>query len=283
MAIEGDLRDMSLDTLIQMVCQQGSQRMGLFLRQGHQRGIVYIERGEVVHACLGTLEGEQAVYQLLRWTAGTFRTSAQVEIPRQTIRVPWGHLLLEGARQADELGQASPERHNQPLSPQALLQDNALENDLTTLISQLEFQRSQLTGLPQDSRRAQASLLVLAEMVNNLVVLGEKRLRASGQAASLAQALAQAAETHPRLRLLQAERNRLSAQTIGNLYTSWRSDLSGRQETFQQIAHGMVEVMELFFSNLSERFQARASGEQWQEMCAIFLADLAQAVESIKY
>ena len=73
MAIKGDLKDMSLPGLIQMICTE-QRKAALLIRHNRvDEGALFFEGGEIVHARTGSLAGEEAVYHLLQWSEGTFQ------------------------------------------------------------------------------------------------------------------------------------------------------------------------------------------------------------------
>ena len=78
----------------------------LTIRRGADRGTIWFERGEIVHAECGELTGEEAVYHLLQWQNGQFSLDRDARAPLRTIDIPWQNVLLEGCRRLDEQPQA---------------------------------------------------------------------------------------------------------------------------------------------------------------------------------
>lgn len=101
MAMQGLLRDMGVPELIQHVCQEG-QTARLVVEDSGRHAEVFFEGGQVVHAQLGDREGEQAVFAILDWRAGSFRLEPEVHAPKRSIERSCTGLLLEGARRLDE-------------------------------------------------------------------------------------------------------------------------------------------------------------------------------------
>jgi hypothetical protein len=281
MAVEGDLKDISLINLIQMICQQGS-KAALFLKRDRERGMLFFEHGEIIHASSDAVEGVEAVYRLLGWTNGAFRMSPYSEVPRRTVKIPWGQIVLEGIRMVDEERAKMGAEVEKILSSGELQQDAALENNLTYLLSRLEHSRAQLAEGKISNRPMQA-LALLAEMVNEVVAFSEKQPFSDGYANSLAKILDQVGGKNPRAHLLQAEHNRLAAQTVSNLYKNWNGDAYSRRQTFQQVAGGIVAVQELYFSLLINHFHAAAIAKSWKETADLFLTDLGQVVNEIQF
>ncbi|MBN1180458.1 MAG: DUF4388 domain-containing protein [Anaerolineae bacterium] len=101
MAIKGSLSEMSLPTLVQMTCQEGT-RAQLTLHHGDQEAVLYFDGGNIVHAALEDQTGEEVVYRVLKWQEGDFNLQAGVPPPDSTIVTPWSALLMDGLQQVDE-------------------------------------------------------------------------------------------------------------------------------------------------------------------------------------
>lgn len=99
--MKGRLQDMAVADLIQHTCQD-RKTARVQLRSGRQRAVLYFKNGNVVHAALGKLTGEEAVYQLMNWKDGDFELGADIDPPTVTITRSWTSLLLEAARLSDE-------------------------------------------------------------------------------------------------------------------------------------------------------------------------------------
>ena len=100
-ALEGDLRMMSLASIIQINCEERNQARLLLRRKGEE-GRIYFFEGEIVHAVVGDLTGETAIYELLSWEDGTFQVHLGAAPRKRTIHKGWSGLLLEGMRRIDE-------------------------------------------------------------------------------------------------------------------------------------------------------------------------------------
>ncbi len=100
-SLQGDLRMMSLASIIQINCEERNQALLTVRRQGRE-GRIYFNNGEIIHAETGELSGESAIYELLGWEDGTFQLKMGADLPEQTIHKGWSGLLLEGMRRIDE-------------------------------------------------------------------------------------------------------------------------------------------------------------------------------------
>jgi DNA-binding response OmpR family regulator len=101
MGLRGNLRDLSLSTIVSVNCNEYNQAE-LRLRRRGQVGVVYFDQGAIVHASLDDDEGEAAIYELLTWEDGSFVLRQGVPAPKHTVQVDWAGLLLEGMRRIDE-------------------------------------------------------------------------------------------------------------------------------------------------------------------------------------
>lgn len=101
MPLTGTLRDLSLANLVQLQCSELNQAQVTLAYQA-SRGKLIFSNGELVYARTGDKVGDVAVYDLLTWEDGDFEvTSDQITVERN-VETPWGSLLLEGLRLADE-------------------------------------------------------------------------------------------------------------------------------------------------------------------------------------
>ena len=72
------------------------------MTRASEKGYVYLQNGQITHAKLGDVEGEDAIYALALWSQGTFQFSPGVESEARTISRSNTNLLLEAARRSDE-------------------------------------------------------------------------------------------------------------------------------------------------------------------------------------
>jgi len=97
----GSLGEIGLVDIIQTIDLSKKRGMIHLSREG-ETGAIYFEEGEMVDAELGHLEGEEALYRLLRWTDGFF--DIEFRAIRRERRITGGvqHLLMEGLRRLDD-------------------------------------------------------------------------------------------------------------------------------------------------------------------------------------
>src|SRR5436853_5093098 len=101
MAFQGSLKELPLPDIIQLVSVSG--KTGKFtLSRDADRGFIFLKNGQMVHAHVADLIGEEAIYSLAIWNQGEFQFSPGEEPERQTITKSNTNLLMEAARRLDE-------------------------------------------------------------------------------------------------------------------------------------------------------------------------------------
>src|SRR5512140_2227022 len=101
MSFQGSLKELPLADIVQLVAVSG--KTGMFsLTRGAEQGAVYILNGQITHAKVNDVEGEDAIYALSLWNEGQFQFSAGIEGDSRTITRSNTNLLMEAARRSDE-------------------------------------------------------------------------------------------------------------------------------------------------------------------------------------
>lgn len=101
---KGSVSDFQLSDIIQLNCL-GRLTSALQIRNEGEEGIIYFQEGNIVHAEMGTLEGEAAFFHIMSWPTGEFSVARNRTAPKETIRQGWQSLLLESLRRVDEHSQ----------------------------------------------------------------------------------------------------------------------------------------------------------------------------------
>lgn len=101
MAFQGSLKELPLPDIIQLVSVSGKTGKFTLTRDG-DRGYIYLKNGQMVHATVADLVGEEAIYSLAIWNQGEFQFTPGEEPERQTITKSNTNLLMEAARRLDE-------------------------------------------------------------------------------------------------------------------------------------------------------------------------------------
>ncbi|HPC47688.1 MAG TPA: DUF4388 domain-containing protein, partial [Deltaproteobacteria bacterium] len=101
----GSMSGLQLADLIQMNCLS-QMTTALFVQKGDRKGCIYFEDGQITHAEIGAIEGEEALYTILSWSTGVFKFVGGMKAPKTTISTNWEYLLIEGMRRSDEMSLA---------------------------------------------------------------------------------------------------------------------------------------------------------------------------------
>jgi len=101
MAFQGSLKELPLPDIIQLVSVSGKTGKFTLAREAEQ-GFIFLKNGQMVHAQVGDLVGEEAIYALAIWNRGDFQFTPGEEPARQTITKSNTNLLMEAARRLDE-------------------------------------------------------------------------------------------------------------------------------------------------------------------------------------
>ena len=126
MAFQGSLKELPLPDIIQLVSVSG--KTGKFtLTRDADRGFIYLKNGQMVHATIGDLVGEEAIYSLAIWNHGEFQFNPGEDSDRQTITKSNTNLLMEAARRLDEWRVLSKKIPSVEYGPELLARENRHE------------------------------------------------------------------------------------------------------------------------------------------------------------
>ena len=97
----GKVFGLQLTDIIQMNCL-GRLTTALIITRDGEKGVIYLNEGEIIHAECGEQKGTEAFYKILSWQEGEFVSNIGVTPPVQTIYQNWEHLLVEAMRRTDD-------------------------------------------------------------------------------------------------------------------------------------------------------------------------------------
>jgi len=117
---QGQVSDFQLSDLVQLNCL-GRITTALLIERDEENGMIYFDEGNIVHAEVGDLEGEDALFEILTWESGNFKSLRDKQPPRETILKGWQSLLLEGMRRFDEMKPAH--KHEQEMDREMRMQN----------------------------------------------------------------------------------------------------------------------------------------------------------------
>ncbi len=99
--VSGRLSEMSLlDWMTSL--EQGRKTCALKLSSGDDKCTLYFTEGQVTHATYGDKKGDEAVFQVLRWTEGDWALDFAGTSAERTTTMSTQGLMMEGLRLLDE-------------------------------------------------------------------------------------------------------------------------------------------------------------------------------------
>jgi hypothetical protein len=147
------------------------------LVRGAERGFIYLRNGQMIHARVGELQGEEAVYALAIWSTGEFQFTQGEEPDTTTIDKPNTSLLMESARRLDEwkvLSRKIPGLDYVPvLLPRNLAEPVALSPPEWNLVIHIDGRRS----LEELARAMGSSSFDTAKVLYGLITGGLAEMR----------------------------------------------------------------------------------------------------------
>ena len=99
--VQGRLEEMSILDLMQSL-EMGQKSCTLSIRRAGEKAELFFSAGQCKDAKMGAIEGEDAVYQAIRWADGQFEIDFNGAPARETISRTTTGLLMEGLRLMDE-------------------------------------------------------------------------------------------------------------------------------------------------------------------------------------
>jgi len=99
--VQGRLEEMSILDLMQSL-EMGQKSCRLTIRHDDETCELFFSAGQCADAKLGSVEGEAAVFQVVRWPAGEFEIDFNSAPERATISRTTTGLLMEALRLVDE-------------------------------------------------------------------------------------------------------------------------------------------------------------------------------------
>ena len=190
MSFQGSIQELPVPDIIQLVSVSGKTGMFMLVR-GAERGYIYLRNGRIVHAELGGVTGEEAVYALAIWSTGDFQFTPGKETETSSIDKTNTSLLMEAARRLDEwkvLARKVPDVDHVPvLKPRNMGEPVTLSPPEWNLVIRIDGRKS----VEELSRATSSNSFETAKVLYGLVTsdLVDMRARdATARAAALAAA-----------------------------------------------------------------------------------------------
>jgi hypothetical protein len=276
--LKGNLKTISLPSLVQAICLE-QRKAALYLENDGLEGVMYFDLGQIAHASLGGLIGDEAVIELVGWQEGSFYISSYEVLPRRTINASWSHLLMEGMRQQDERSlEDEADDTDLILTEGQVEHDGRVENGLIVMLANLEHDRASLPERgDKDGKAAVASVLI--EMVTTV----DKYLDAAplpmdkiGRSDFVSPLLSgQDGQTPMTYReSVQALKEQLPSQD--------EADSPPKSEAeYEALVRRMLDLLEGYFSLFSPHYYSPIAADEWIEASAIFISELRDTLNDL--
>ena len=186
MGFQGSLKELPLPDIIQLVSVSGKTGKFTLTREA-ERGYIYLKNGQMVHATVGDLVGEEAIYSLAIWNHGEFQFSPGEDSDRQTIAKSNTNLLMEAARRLDEWRVLSKKIPSVDYVPELLARENRHEQVTLNphewmLITKIDGRRSIVEiGRALDMSSFEVAKILYGMITGELVQLKKKADRDADQ------------------------------------------------------------------------------------------------------
>ena len=189
MSFQGSIQELPIPDIIQLVSVSG--KTGMFtLTRGGERGHIYLKNGQMTHAKLGDLDGEEAVYALAIWSTGDFQFTPGEEAESTTIRKSNTSLLMESARRIDEWKVLSRKIPGLESVPTLLSRDASEPLTVSPLEHNLVLRIDGKKTVEEIARELDSSSFETAKILYGLITAGLVEMRSREAARSPAAAAA---------------------------------------------------------------------------------------------
>jgi|GEM_PF-5081946 len=281
--MEGQLSGVGVVEVLRLICLHHLP-MELTIMRGGATGRVVVGEGEMVHARVGDLNGENAVIELLRWQEGIFTVRPAQGMPERNIRSPLTELLVRAARlgPAPEAERMEAVEHTaQHDTAHDEVHDEVIDEDLVDLFGRLEREVARFDGLRPGGRGLPA-VPILEALLTRIVDVGRRHLDRGFSDTDLRTLLLWQAEITPSLRLASVEKNRISLDVFRDLLGSSSLAEAQRRQLFAELTAGTLGLINALFARICKRLVSDDLRRQWQETLEAFLTDLTTAFDGVK-
>jgi hypothetical protein len=176
MSFQGSITELPVPDIIQLVSVSGKTGMFTLVR-GAERGYIYLKNGQMVHARLGDLTGEEAIYALAIWSSGDFQFTPSEEPDTVTIEKSNTSLLMEAARRLDEWKVLSRKIPGVDYVPVLVLRDTAEPVTLSppewNVVTRIDGKKT----IEELARAVQLSSFETAKVLYGLITSGLVEMR----------------------------------------------------------------------------------------------------------
>jgi hypothetical protein len=267
--VEGDLMDLTLPTLLQALSQEASTAQ-LRLQHGQVHGELYLREGALVHATGPESQGDQALLELLAWTAGRFRIVRDTEERPITITPRLTALVTGGPRLPRPAAAAVT-----PPPEGGLSADQRLLQDALALLTRLDLDSTKVSDTLGDASGI-STMKVMATIINSLVTFVVART--SDLDALPSRVLCRLGATNPHAEVVTEIDERVSVDTVAEVLLSWEGDPERQRQFFTGICEALLDLLEIYARTLGTFFRSSHERQQWRATFDVFVQGLTTAL-----
>ena len=265
--VEGDLMDLTLPTLLQALSQEHSTTE-LRLQQGSAQGALYLRDGALVHATGTQGDGDEALLELLGWTAGRFRIVRDSENRPRTVS-PRLTELVSGQTQ----GARTPA--NPALSAGGVSPDQQLLQDALALLTRLDLDSTKVADTLRDTTGV-STIFLLATTINSLVSFVVART--SDLNALPSRVLSRLSESNPHTQVITETDEQISLAMVAEVLRTWEGDPDSRRQFFAGTCDALMEVMGIYGRTLGTFFRSERERREWRSTFDLYVQGLMSAL-----
>ncbi len=173
------------------------------------------------------------------------------------------------------------DKKDERIAAHEIRHDSTLETNLVLLLSEVAQKMDELNETKD--KQPVETLKILSDIVNMVGEFSEGVLKAAPEDGFLSEAVNKASESFSNVKLLHVDQNRISPQTVINLYIGWTGDRNEKNHVFHQIALGIVDILESYFSLITEKFNTPHVANDWKDTFTVCLKELTESVESVSF
>ncbi len=137
MALQGTLEDLGIIDLMQFP-HAGRKTGELVINADGRQARLYYQKGALIHASLGDVEGIEALVQVVDWTQGAFEFIGEERSVQKTIDLDLHRAVMQALKIHDELKEAELRRKAQQ-SVETKGEDESLSGKLSEFVSSNDF------------------------------------------------------------------------------------------------------------------------------------------------
>lgn len=162
----------------------------------------------------------------------------------------------------------------------ALKQDVRLEETLLSLLLSNERIIFKLSD-KKINKNPVVSFKYLSDLVNDVISFANKSLNIDTSA--LQELLRNESRQNPNVKLIHLNNNKLSFDTMINLFNGWTSHPSDRQPIFEDICLSVLNIIKYYFQLFESSFRSDLMKKQWSETNKVHIDELASSLKQIKF